>query len=93
MTKHLNEQQLDESERIGLTYGTRGALIGIGLGAVATVFAIKKSSNFRALSKPLQASMMVAGKVNRTLLEKLRVMGLGNISIADIFIFYFLFIT
>lgn len=62
MTKHLNEQQLDESERIGLTYGGRGALIGLGLGAVATVIAFKKSPNFRSLSKPLQASMMAAGK-------------------------------
>ncbi|SAM08692.1 hypothetical protein [Absidia glauca] len=61
MTKHLNEQQLGESERIGLTYGGRGALIGLGLGAVATVIAFKKSPNFRSLSKPLQASMMAAG--------------------------------
>lgn len=62
MTKHLNEQQLNESERIGLTYGARGAMIGIGLGAVATVLCFKKSPNFRALSKPMQASMMIAGK-------------------------------
>ncbi|KAI8330303.1 hypothetical protein BC941DRAFT_440759 [Chlamydoabsidia padenii] len=61
MTKHLNEQQANESERIGLAYGSRGALIGLGLGAVATVVAFKKSPNFRTLSKPLQASMMVAG--------------------------------
>ncbi|KAI8086781.1 uncharacterized protein BX664DRAFT_374784 [Halteromyces radiatus] len=61
MTKHLNEQQLDESERIGLTYGARGAAIGFGLGAIATMIALKRSPNFQALSTPLKSSMMVAG--------------------------------
>ncbi|ORZ15365.1 hypothetical protein BCR42DRAFT_461257 [Absidia repens] len=61
MGKHLTEKQLNESERIGLHYGGRGALIGLGLGALATMYAFKKSPSFRALSKPMQASMVVAG--------------------------------
>ncbi|KAI8343010.1 hypothetical protein BC941DRAFT_410198 [Chlamydoabsidia padenii] len=60
-SKTLNEQQLNESERLGLRYGSRGALIGFGLGAAATMIALKKSPNFRALTKPMQSTMVVAG--------------------------------
>ncbi|SAL99236.1 hypothetical protein [Absidia glauca] len=59
--KTLSEKQLDESERLGLRYGAQGGLIGLGLGALATMFAFKKSPSFRALSKPMQCTMLVAG--------------------------------
>ncbi|KAI8071657.1 hypothetical protein BC940DRAFT_269546 [Gongronella butleri] len=60
-TKQLTEQQLDESERLGLSAGTKGALIGLGLGLAATAYTFKRSPNFRSLSKPLQSTFVVAG--------------------------------
>ncbi|RCH82961.1 hypothetical protein CU098_007743 [Rhizopus stolonifer] len=57
MTKFLTPEQAQTRDKIFYTSGAKGALIGLGIGAAATAFVLKKSPEFRALSRPLQSIM------------------------------------
>ncbi|KAI8386888.1 hypothetical protein BD560DRAFT_363361 [Blakeslea trispora] len=57
MTKYLTTEQEKVRDQIFYQSGAKGALIGLGLGAVATAFVLKRSPEFRALSRPLQSIM------------------------------------
>lgn len=61
--KLLTPQQEEYREKIGFMAGLKGAAIGIGLGALATVAVYRSSSAFRALSKPMQSVMIVSGNI------------------------------
>lgn len=61
MTKLLSEQQEKTSEKIFYQSGLKGAAVGLGLGLVATALTIRKSPDFRALSRPYQAIMAASG--------------------------------
>ncbi|KAG0170237.1 hypothetical protein DFQ28_005045 [Apophysomyces sp. BC1034] len=57
--KYLTPEQEKECQKIGIIGGLKGAAIGLGIGAVATVMTFRRSPDFRALSRPVQ-SIMVA---------------------------------
>lgn len=58
--KNLTAEQEKTSERIMLESGLKGAAIGLGIGAIATVMTFRRSPEFRALSRPLQSLMTVS---------------------------------
>lgn len=60
--KILSSEQEKTSERIMLESGFKGAAIGLGIGAIATVMTFRRSPDFRALSRPLQSLMAVSCK-------------------------------
>lgn len=64
--KNLTAEQEKTSERIMIESGLKGAAIGLGIGAVATVLTFRRSPEFRALSRPLQSLMTVSSNVLRT---------------------------
>ncbi|KAI8994742.1 hypothetical protein BDB01DRAFT_773929 [Pilobolus umbonatus] len=57
---HLTAEQEKVRDQIYFNSGAKGALIGLGLGVAATVFTIRKSPQFRTLSKPIQSLMAVS---------------------------------
>jgi hypothetical protein len=61
--KILSEEQAAVRDRIFYESGAKGAAIGLGIGLVATALTIRKSPDFRALSKPMQAIMAASSKV------------------------------
>lgn len=61
--KNLTAEQEKTSERIMLESGLKGAAIGLGIGAIATVMTFRRSPEFRALSRPLQSLMTVSSNV------------------------------
>ncbi|GAA5807878.1 hypothetical protein MFLAVUS_001258 [Mucor flavus] len=63
MTKLLSKEQEKTSEKIFFQSGLKGAAVGLGLGLVATALTIRKSPDFRALSRPYQAIMAASGSV------------------------------
>jgi hypothetical protein len=62
MSKNLTPEQQKLSEKIYYESGLKGAAIGLGLGVAATLFTIRRSPEFRALSRPLQSIMTVGSK-------------------------------
>lgn len=62
--KLLSPQQEKTADKVFYESGLKGAVIGLGLGLAATAFTIRKSPDFRALSKPMQSLMAVSSKKN-----------------------------
>lgn len=60
--RYLTPEQEKESDKIYIQSGLKGAAIGLGIGVVATALTLKRSANFRALSRPLQATMAAGSK-------------------------------
>lgn len=60
--KNLTAEQERTSDRIMIESGLKGAAIGLGIGAIATVMTFRRSPEFRALSRPLQSLMTVSSK-------------------------------
>ncbi|KAG2210475.1 hypothetical protein INT47_002417 [Mucor saturninus] len=58
--KTLSPQQEKTAEKVFFESGLKGAAIGLGLGLAATAFTIRRSPDFRALSKPMQSLMAVS---------------------------------
>ncbi|KAI7895077.1 uncharacterized protein EV154DRAFT_414052 [Mucor mucedo] len=58
--KTLSPQQEKAAEKVFFESGLKGAAIGLGLGLAATAFTIRRSPDFRALSKPMQSLMAVS---------------------------------
>ncbi|CAO3699124.1 hypothetical protein G6F70_007688 [Rhizopus microsporus] len=56
----LTPEQEKTRQNIYWTSGLKGAAIGLGLGAVATVFTLRRSPEFRSLSRPLQSILAVS---------------------------------
>ncbi|KAI8877032.1 hypothetical protein K501DRAFT_230961 [Backusella circina FSU 941] len=56
----LTPQQQTERESIFYRSGIKGAVVGLGLGAAATILTFRRSPDFRALSRPLQSIMAVS---------------------------------
>lgn len=61
----LSPEQEKAADRIMIQSGLKGALIGLGIGAAATAFVRGRSSEFRALSKPVQSIMAASSKLAR----------------------------
>ncbi|KAG1444391.1 hypothetical protein G6F56_010316 [Rhizopus delemar] len=57
----LTPEQEKTRQNLYFTSGLKGAAIGLGLGALATAFTLKRSPEFKALSRPLQSIMAVSG--------------------------------
>ncbi|KAI8878417.1 hypothetical protein K501DRAFT_287884 [Backusella circina FSU 941] len=55
MSKRLSPAQEKEREGLYFSSGIKGAFIGLGLGAVATVLTFRRSPEFRALGRPMQS--------------------------------------
>ncbi|KAI9498614.1 hypothetical protein BDB00DRAFT_798674 [Zychaea mexicana] len=51
----LTEEQHNELEHLAFVTGVKGAAIGIGIGAVATLMTFRRSTHFRGLSTPAKA--------------------------------------
>lgn len=60
--KELSAEQAKTSDRIFYESGLKGAAIGLGIGAVATVLTLRRSPEFRALSRPIQSIMTASSK-------------------------------
>lgn len=60
--KELSAEQTKTSDRILIESGLKGAAIGFGLGAVATILTLRRSPEFRALSRPMQSIMTASSK-------------------------------
>lgn len=60
--KILSAQQEKTAEKVFFESGLKGAAVGLGLGLVATALTIRRSPDFRALSRPLQSLMAVSSK-------------------------------
>lgn len=63
MSKILSPEQEKVRNKIFYESGLKGAALGLGIGLAATVFTIRRSPDFRALSKPMQAIMAASSKV------------------------------
>ena len=61
-SKRLTQEQAQTADKIYYQSGFTGAAVGLGIGLAATLFTIKRSPDFRALSKPLQAVMTAGSK-------------------------------
>ncbi|KAF7723635.1 hypothetical protein EC973_001777 [Apophysomyces ossiformis] len=61
--KYLTPEQEKECQKIGVIGGLKGAAIGLGIGAVATVLTYRRSPHFRALNRQMQAIMPAASGV------------------------------
>ncbi|KAI9312022.1 hypothetical protein BX666DRAFT_1991936 [Dichotomocladium elegans] len=67
MTKHieLTPAQQEKRNQLGFEAGLKGAALGLGVGALATVVTLRRSPEFRALSRSMQAiiptSLTVSG--------------------------------
>ncbi|KAI7903502.1 uncharacterized protein BX663DRAFT_542445 [Cokeromyces recurvatus] len=55
--KSLTHEQQKASDKIFIQSGLKGAAIGLGLGLAATALTIRKSPEFRSLSRPIQSIM------------------------------------
>ncbi|KAI8988143.1 hypothetical protein BDF20DRAFT_815669 [Mycotypha africana] len=53
----LTPEQQKTRDSIFYQSGIKGALIGLGIGAAATALVVRKSAEFRALSRPMQSIM------------------------------------
>ncbi|KAG1150155.1 hypothetical protein G6F37_002161 [Rhizopus arrhizus] len=53
----LTPEQEKTRQSIYYSNGLKGALVGLGLGVAATVFTMRRSPEFRSLSRPLQSVM------------------------------------
>ncbi|KAI9258160.1 hypothetical protein BDA99DRAFT_515401 [Phascolomyces articulosus] len=51
----LTDAQQEKRDEIAFTNGIQGAVIGLGLGVLATVVTFRRSPDFKALSRPMQA--------------------------------------
>lgn len=60
--KTLSPQQEKAAEKVFFESGLKGAAIGLGFGLAATALTIRKSHDFRALSRPLQSLMAASSK-------------------------------
>ncbi|KAI9484032.1 MAG: hypothetical protein EXX96DRAFT_560573 [Benjaminiella poitrasii] len=58
--KILTPEQQKTSEKIFMQSGLKGAAVGLGLGLVATALTIRRSPEFRSLSRPIQSIMAVS---------------------------------
>lgn len=63
MVKTLSPEQEKVANKVYFESGLKGAALGLGIGLAATAFTIRRSPDFRALSKPLQSIMAVGSKV------------------------------
>ncbi|CAO3614100.1 unnamed protein product [Mucor hiemalis] len=59
MPKTLSPEQEKVANKVYFQSGLKGAALGLGIGLAATVFTIRRSPDFKALSKPLQSIMAV----------------------------------
>jgi hypothetical protein len=66
----LTPQQQTERESIFYRSGIKGAVIGLGLGAAATILTFRRSPDFRALSRPMQSIMAASSKIAKQKKEK-----------------------
>lgn len=66
MSKNLSPAQEKEREGIYFSSGIKGAFIGLGLGAVATVLTFRRSPEFRALGRPMQSILTASSKYKAT---------------------------
>lgn len=62
MPKTLSPEQEKVANKVYFQSGLKGAALGLGIGLAATVFTIRRSPDFKALSKPLQSIMAVGSK-------------------------------
>ena len=58
---YLTQAQEQKRDDLGFTAGLQGAAIGLGLGVVATIVTFRRSPDFRALSRPIQAVLPTSG--------------------------------
>lgn len=58
----LTPEQEKVRQSLYFSSGLKGALVGLGLGVAATVFTLRRSPEFRMLSRPVQSIMAVSGK-------------------------------
>lgn len=58
---YLTPEQDKKRSELSLAAGLKGAAIGFGLGAVATVLTLRRSPSFRALSRPWHSTFVVSG--------------------------------
>ncbi|CAO3669215.1 unnamed protein product [Rhizopus stolonifer] len=57
----LTPEQEKVRQSLYFSSGLKGALVGLGLGVAATVFTLRRSPEFRMLSRPVQSVMAVSG--------------------------------
>ncbi|KAI9266023.1 hypothetical protein BY458DRAFT_534100 [Sporodiniella umbellata] len=60
-TTSLTPEQEETKRHIFFSSGSKGALVGLAVGAMATVLSLRRSPEFRALSRPVQSMMVVGG--------------------------------
>lgn len=58
---YLTPEQEARRDQLGLEAGLKGAAIGLGIGALGFIMVTRRSAEFRALSRPMQAIMPTAG--------------------------------
>lgn len=63
---YLTPEQEARRDQLGLEAGLKGAAIGLGIGALGFLLVSRRSPEFRALSRPMQAIMPTAGKTLET---------------------------
>ncbi|KAI9277414.1 hypothetical protein BY458DRAFT_504920 [Sporodiniella umbellata] len=57
----LTPEQEQRRQNLFFSSGLKGAVIGLGIGALATSIVMKRSPEFRALSRPVQSIMLAGG--------------------------------
>ena len=60
---YLTPAQEERRDQLGLEAGLKGAAIGLGIGALGFFLVSRRSPEFRALSRPMQAIMPTAGNI------------------------------
>lgn len=60
----LTPEQEKVRQNLYFSSGLKGAAIGLGLGVAATAFTLRRSPEFRALSRPIQSIMAASSKYN-----------------------------
>ncbi|CDS05957.1 hypothetical protein LRAMOSA08485 [Lichtheimia ramosa] len=61
---YLTPEQEARRDQLGLEAGLKGAAIGLGIGALGFLLVSRRSPEFRALSRPMQAIMPTAATVS-----------------------------
>ncbi|KAJ8653278.1 hypothetical protein O0I10_011027 [Lichtheimia ornata] len=61
---YLTPEQEARRDQLGLEAGLKGAAIGLGIGALGFIMVTRRSAEFRALSRPMQAIMPTAATVS-----------------------------
>ncbi|KAI9488834.1 hypothetical protein BDB00DRAFT_884703 [Zychaea mexicana] len=60
---HLTRGQEEKRDALGFSAGLQGAALGLGIGVVATIATFRRSPDFRALGRPIQAILPTSSTV------------------------------